>query len=78
MVRGTKLSVNFILNVIEVCFRFFGTHFDHNQNIIKILFFAFPIGPYEAMYKFQTPRTGGCCDLIQTVLTSMTSHNPNA
>ena len=40
VVRGTKLSVNLILNVIEVRFRFIGTHFDHNQNIIKILIFC--------------------------------------
>ena len=49
---GTKLSVNLILNVIEVHFRLIETHFDHNQNIIKIFIFDFPIGPYGVMYKF--------------------------
>ena len=43
VVRGTKLPINLVLNVIEVRFRFIGTHFDHNQNIIKIfIFFPFP------------------------------------
>ena len=37
---GKELSVNLILNVIEVRFRFIGTHFDHIQNIIKIFIFC--------------------------------------
>ena len=40
--KATNLSVYLILNVIEVPFRFIGTHFDHNRNTIKI--FNFPVG----------------------------------
>ena len=41
--EDTKLSVNLILNVIEVRFKFIATRFDYNQSIIKIfIFLPFP------------------------------------
>ena len=42
-----SLSVILILNVIEIRngLNFTGKHFDHNQNIFKILIFAFPLRP---------------------------------
>ena len=57
---GKNLPVNLILNVIEFCLSFIGTHFDHNQNIIKILFiylfiFAFPVGPWVICTNFGPP-----------------------
>ena len=39
MLRGPKLRVNLILNVIGVCLRSTGTHFDHNRYIIRIFIF---------------------------------------
>ena len=59
MLRGPKLWINLILNVIGVRLRFIGTHFDHNRYIIRIFIFWFSIGPYGAMQKFWTPCTGG-------------------
>ena len=41
MLRGPKLWVSLILNVIGVRLRFIGTHFDHNRYIIRILIFWF-------------------------------------
>ena len=55
MLRGPKLRVNLILNVIGVRLRFIGTHFDHNRFIIRIFIFGFSVGPYAAMQKFWTP-----------------------
>ena len=40
VVSSTKLPVDLILHVIEVHFRFIGTHFYHNQNTIKIFIFC--------------------------------------
>ena len=66
VVRGAKLSVNLSLNVIEVHFRFTGTHFDHNRNIINIFIFClFPFVPIGLCTSFGPPQQGGCCDLIQ-------------
>ena len=59
MLRGPKLCVKLILNVIGVRLRSTGTHFDHNRYIIRIFIFWFSIGPYGAMQKFRTPCTGG-------------------
>ena len=39
MLRGPKLWVNLILNVIGVRLRSTGTHFDHNRYIIRIFIF---------------------------------------
>ena len=58
---GKELSVNLILNVIEVRFRFIGTHFDHNHNIIKIFIYCLSrIGPYMGLCTSfgPPPRTG--------------------
>ena len=41
MLRGPKLWVNLILNVILVRLRLIGTHFDHNRYIIRIFIFWF-------------------------------------
>ena len=41
MLRGPKLWVNLILNVIGVRLRFIWTHFDHNRYIIRISIFWF-------------------------------------
>ena len=41
MLRGPKLWVNLILNVIGVRLRFIGTHLDHNRYIIRIFIFVF-------------------------------------
>ena len=41
MLRGPKLWVNLILNVIRVRLGFIGTHFDLNPYIIRILFLLF-------------------------------------
>ena len=62
MLRGPKLWVNSILNVIGVRLRFIGTHFDHNRYIIRIFifffffffFFGFSIGSHGVMQKFRT------------------------
>ena len=48
-----------VVNVIEVHFRSIGIHFNHNQTNKKKSYFAFPIGRSGAMFKFQTPLTGG-------------------
>ena len=48
MLRGPKLWVNLILNVIGVRLRFIGTQ-------SEFLVFGFSIGPYGAMQKFWTP-----------------------
>ena len=39
-------------NVIGVGLRFIGTHFDHNQYIIRIFIFCFYIDSYGAMQSF--------------------------
>ena len=41
MLRGPKLWVSVILNVIGVHLRFIGTHFDHNRYIIRIFIFFY-------------------------------------
>ena len=64
--RGTKLSVNLVLNVMEVSFKFIGTHFDHNQNI-NIFFLFFALISHRALWGYAQfsdpplppPRTGG-------------------
>ena len=52
MLRGPKLWVRLILNVIGVRLRFIGTHFDHNRYIIRIFIFLFflqvPMEPYKS------------------------------
>ena len=59
MLRGPKLWVNLISNVIGIRLRFIGTHFDHNRYIIRIFIFWFSVGLYGAMQKFRTPYRGG-------------------
>ena len=56
--KGSKVVSEFNLKCHRVRLRFIGTHFDQNRYIVWIFFF-FSIGPYEAMQKFRTPRTGG-------------------
>ena len=46
------MSYRFILGSLEHIFTIIKTQSNFS-------FFVFPIGPYGAMYKFQTPCTGG-------------------
>ena len=59
ILRGPKLWVNLILNVIGVRLRFIGTHFDHNRYIIRIYIFLFFYRSLWSRTKVSGPRTGG-------------------
>ena len=59
MLRGPKLWVNLILNVIGAHLRSTGTHVDRNRYIIKIFIFWFFYKSLWSHAKVRTPCTVG-------------------
>ena len=64
MLRGPKWWVNLILNVILVCLRLIGTHFDHNRYIVRIFIFWFFYRSPWSLAKLSDPLYRGGSRII--------------